>query len=137
MKSVLFLFEAFFWFQFVSAQENQKDSNEKIYNTATLDVKPEFPGGIEEFYKYIGKNYNTPKVQGLAGKVYMTFVIDKDGSVVDIKIIRDLGYGTGEEAIRVLSNCPNWIPGELQGRKVRVLYALPITITSQYSFKTN
>lgn len=61
----------------------------------------------------------------------MTFVVEIDGKLGDIKIIRDIGYGTGEEAIRVLSQCPNWIPGELAGEKVRVLYALPIAINSK------
>jgi periplasmic protein TonB len=64
----------------------------------------------------------------LKGKVYVTFVVEKDGSLTDIKVLRDIGYGTGKEAIRVLSKCPKWMPGEQNGKKVRVLYSLPITI---------
>lgn len=95
-----------------------------------VEVKPMFPGGMEEFYSYIGKNYNAPNKRGLTGKVFVRFVIEKDGTVTDIKIIRDLGFGTGEEAIRVLSECPKWIPGMQQGKPVRVLYTLPIKIAT-------
>lgn len=93
-----------------------------------LDEKPAFPGGFQEFYKFIGANYNTPKIQGLAGKIYVTFIIEKDGSLADIKVLRDIGYGTGQEAIRVLQNSPKWIPGKYKGEAVRVLYSLPINI---------
>lgn len=105
------------------------------YQSAKLDEKPTFPGGFNEFYKFVGTNYKMPKIQGLQGKVYVTFVIDNDGSVVDIKILRDLGYGTGEEAIRVLKNSPKWNPGKQNGKTVRVLYSLPIAI--QTSNKTS
>lgn len=106
---------------------NPSDEN-AIYNTAGIDVRPEFPGGLAEFYKYIGKNYKTPNVKNLKGKVFVTFVVEKDGSLSDIKVIRDIGLGTGEEAIRVLKECPKWLPGEQNGQKVRVLYSLPISI---------
>ena len=106
------------------------DENQ-IYNTAGIEIKPEYPGGIPEFYKYIGKNYKTPNVKGLQGKVFVTFIIEKDGSITDVKVLRDIGHGTGEEAVRVLKNCKNWIPGELNGRHVRVLYSLPISIQTR------
>jgi len=101
-----------------------------IYNTAGIEVKPDFPGGMEKFYKYVGNNYRTPEEEGLKGKVYVTFVVEKDGSLTDIKVIRDIGFGTGKEAVRVLQKCPKWNPGEQNGKKVRVLYSLPITIQS-------
>lgn len=101
-----------------------------IYNTAGIEVKPDFPGGMEKFYKFVGNNYQTPEEEGLKGKVYVTFVVEKDGSLTDIKVSRDIGYGTGKEAIRVLNKCPKWTPGEQNGKKVRVLYSLPITIQS-------
>jgi protein TonB len=102
--------------------------DDQIYNTAGIEVKPEFPGGMDKFYSYVGKNYRAPEEEGLKGKVYVTFVVEKDGSLTDIKVLRDIGYGTGKEAIRVLSKCPRWNPGEQNGKKVRVLYSLPITI---------
>ena len=105
-----------------------EDTN--IYSSAGIEVKPDFPGGIEKFYKYVGNNYRAPEEEGLKGKVYVTFVVEKDGSLTDIKVIRDIGYGTGQEAVRVLKKCPKWNPGEQNGKKVRVLYSLPITIQS-------
>jgi protein TonB len=106
----------------------EEDNN--IYNTAGIEVKPEFPGGMAKFYSYIQKNYQTPEEEGLNGKVFVSFVVEKDGSLTDIKVIRDIGYGTGKEAIRVLKSCPKWNPGEQNGKKVRVLYSLPINITT-------
>jgi protein TonB len=102
----------------------------QIYNTAGIEVKPDFPGGIDKFYKFVGNNYVTPEEEGLKGKVYVTFVVEKDGSLTDIKVIRDIGYGTGKEAIRVLKKSPRWSPGVQNGKPVRVLYSLPITIQS-------
>jgi protein TonB len=106
------------------------EEDNQVYNTAGIEVKPDFPGGIDKFYKFVGNNYKTPEEEGLKGKVYVTFVVEKDGSLTDIKVLRDIGYGTGAEAIRVLKKCPRWTPGEQNGKKVRVLYSLPITIQS-------
>jgi protein TonB len=104
------------------------EEDNQIYNTAGIEVKPEFPGGMEKFYAYVGKNYRAPEEEGLKGKVYVTFVVEKDGSLTDIKVLRDIGFGTGKEAIRVLTKCPRWNPGVQNGKPVRVLYSLPITI---------
>lgn len=106
------------------------EEDNTVYNTAGIEVKPDFPGGMEKFYKFVGSNYQTPEEEGLKGKVYVTFVVEKDGSLTDIKVLRDIGYGTGKEAIRVLKKCPKWTPGEQNGKPVRVLYSLPITIQS-------
>lgn len=107
-----------------------EENTNEIYNVAGIEVKPDFPGGMDKFYKFVGNNYKTPEEEGLKGKVYVTFVVEKDGSLTDIKVLRDIGYGTGAEAIRVLKKCPRWTPGEQNGKKVRVLYSLPITIQS-------
>ena len=77
------------------------------------------------------RNFNTPKVEGQEGKVYITFVVDVDGTLTDFKILRDVGFGTGEEAIRVVKNYNGWIPGEQRGRKVRCHYSLPINVKSK------
>jgi len=106
----------------------EEDNN--IYNTAGIEVKPDFPGGLDKFYKFVGKNFQVPEEDGLKGKIFVTFVVEKDGSLTDIKVLRDIGYGTGKEAIRVLKSCPRWNPGEQNGKKVRVLYSLPISIQS-------
>jgi len=106
------------------------DDENHVYNIAGIDIKPEFPGGINEFYKYIGQNYKIPKEKPntVKGKIVTTFVVEKDGSLNDIKIIKDVGFNTGNEAIRVLKLSPKWNSGKLEGQDVRVLYVLPITI---------
>jgi len=105
---------------------NQDDN--LIYNTAGIEVKPEFPGGPTKMYEFIEKNFIKPQGEVIKGKVYVTFVIEKDGTLTDIKVLRDLGYGTGKEAIRVLKMMPKWSPGEQNGRKVRCIYSFPISI---------
>lgn len=105
----------------VIEEENQ------VYNTAGIEVRPEFPGGEEALNKYLKDNYKNPQ-KDLKGKVYATFIIEKDGSLSDIKILRDLGYGTGAEAIRVLKKSPKWTPGKQNDKVVRVLYSIPIIV---------
>lgn len=99
-----------------------------IYTSADIDVKPEFPGGMKELQLFIKKNYKTPEVVGFKGKIYMGFVVEKDGSLTNIIVIRDIGYGTGKEAIRVLKTSPKWISGKQNGKPVRVHYSIPIPI---------
>lgn len=111
--------------------EAAEGSDNTVYNTAGLDKKPEFPGGMENFYKFFSENYQSPKEKGVKGKIYVTFLVEKDGSLTDIKILRDLGHKTGIEAIRTLYMSPKWIPGEINGKKVRVLYSLPISVQSE------
>ena len=111
-----------------TGQVTEEDNS--VYNLAGIELKPDFPGGMDKFYKFIGKNYQVPEEEGLKGKVFVSFVVEKDGSLTDIKVIRDIGYGTGKEAMRVLKSCPKWNPGEQNGKKVRVLYSLPISIQS-------
>ena len=96
-----------------------------VYNA--VEVRPDFPGGIQKFYDFVGKNYRAPE-EDIKGKIFVQFVVEKDGSLTDIKVVRDLGYGTGAEAIRVLKKSPKWKPGIQNGRAVRVLYSLPISI---------
>ena len=107
-----------------------KKGENDIYNTTDISEKPDFPGGIMEFYKFVGQNYKTPEQPNLKGKVYITFIIEKDGSISDVKNIRDIGFGTGDEAVRVIKLSPKWLPGKMDGVPVRVMYSLPITIQS-------
>lgn len=106
------------------------EEDNSIHNMAGIEVKPDFPGGLQKFYDYVSRNYRIPDEEGLNGKVFVTFVVEKDGSLTDIKVIRDIGFGTGKEAMRVLRSSPRWNPGEQNGKKVRVQYSLPITIKS-------
>lgn len=88
MKKFFYLVLMFFAIQFAFSQETSNYPTDKVYNTAGIDVKPEFPGGYDAFYKYIAINYKTPTVSGLKGNVYVTFVIEKDGSLSSIKVLR-------------------------------------------------
>lgn len=100
------------------------------YVEGTLDVRPSFPGGIDSFYKYVAKNFKTPEMDSeKAVKVYVTFVIEKDGTMTDIKVPRNPGYGLDKEAIRVLKSLKvKWSPGMVKGKPVRTAYSLPINI---------
>lgn len=103
------------------------EEDNTIYNTAGIEVKPDFPGGMAKFYSYIQRTFQPVEDENFpGGRVFVSFVVEKDGTLTDIKIIRDAGYGTGKEAERVLRKCPKWVPGEQNGKKVRVLYSLPI-----------
>lgn len=129
MKKFLFLVIVFFTIQLGWAQDATKSSIENVYNTAGIEVLPEYPGGIDKFYQFIGDNYKTPTaVDFLGGKVYVSFIIEKDGSVSDVKVLRDVGFGTGKEAIRVFELCPKWSPGRQNGKNVRCSYSLPISL---------
>ncbi|WP_207421941.1 energy transducer TonB [Desertivirga brevis] len=102
-----------------------------VYEVANIEVQPEFPGGMNKFYEYVGRSYNYPaaaKEQGVSGRVILNFVVEKDGSLTDIKVVRDLGMGTGDEAIRVLKKSKKWNPGIQNGRPVRVSYTIPIVL---------
>lgn len=95
-----------------------------------LEVQPTFPGGMDKFYKYLSKNIRYPAMaqdNNIQGKVYLSFIIEKNGSLTDIKVERKLGYGTDEEAVRVLSGSPKWVAGVQNGKFVRVKYNIPIS----------
>ncbi len=94
-----------------------------------LDRMPEFPGGIGSFYKYVGDNFEKPEIDQTV-TVLLSFVIEKDGTMTDIKVLRNPGYGLDKEAIRVLKSLKTkWKPGLKNGQSVRVLYQLPIRVT--------
>lgn len=102
-----------------------------IHDFASIDVMPNFPGGMDAFYTYVSKNYKYPedaRKNNITGRLIVSFIVEKDGSLEDIRTIRDLGYGTGEEAVRMLKNTPKWQPGMQDGRPVRVQYTLPILV---------
>lgn len=93
-------------------------------------IMPEFKGGIEKMYEYLGSTIKYPRIaveRGREGFVYLQFIIEKDGSISNIVVLRDEpGGGCAEEAIRVVQNMPNWTPGSQMGKKVRVKFTLPV-----------
>ncbi len=106
-------------------------AQDDILNFASVDIIPEFPGGMRKFYEYVAQNYNYPataRAQNVSGRVTLSFIVEKDGDLSSIKVLKDLGYGTGEEAVRLLQNSPKWSPGIQNGKSVRVAYTLPITL---------
>lgn len=138
MKNFLLLVIAFFSFQLMNAQEPTFQPRDTIYDFKEVDVKPEYPGGVEAFNKFIAKNFKAPEEEGLNGKIIITFVIEIDGSITDIKVLQDIGYGSGAEVFKVLTMSKKWIPAKLNDIPVRVLYQFPITIRSaeKYSKKS-
>jgi hypothetical protein len=99
---------------------------ESTYTEIETKSKPK--RGFDDFYNFISRNYKGPEVSGLQGKIYVAFVIEKDGTLNDLKILKEIGFGTGDEIIRVLKNYGRWLPGKQRGIPVRVSYTLPITI---------
>ena len=102
-----------------------------IYLLDKVEVKPAFPGGIEKFLEFIEANFVMPKTTSLIGKVFVSFIVQKDGSLTDIKVVRDVGFGSGKEAIRVMKLSPKWSPGTIKGQPVKVLYTMPIPVSSK------
>lgn len=93
------------------------------------DTDPEFPGGTDALYQFLAENIKYPQIardNGIHGKVYITFVVERDGSITDIKVLRDIGGGCGAEAVRVAKSMPKWKPGKKDGQTVRVRFNLPV-----------
>ncbi|MEL1243774.1 energy transducer TonB [Flavobacterium sp. DGU11] len=101
-----------------------------IENSMTVDAMPVFPGGMEAFYDQVSRKFRIPETDSARTlKVYVSFVVELDGSMSNIKVGRDPGYGMANEAIRVLKSIKTkWEPGKKKGQPVRTAYNLPITI---------
>ncbi len=110
--------------------EPEPPAKVEIYEIA--QVQPEFPGGEEKLYEFLGKNLKYPAIareSNIQGRVYVQFVVWSDGSIRDVQVLRGIGGGCDEEAIRVVKMMPNWTPGEQMGKPVPVRYRLPIKFT--------
>jgi periplasmic protein TonB len=113
----------------VPPEPNIQHDENYIYNAAELEQLPTFPGGLQAFYKIFAADFKMPADKpDLTGRIFVTFVVEKDGMLSDIKILRDLGYGTGAEAVRVIKKLPKWIPGYQNGKAVRCQYSIPIRV---------
>ncbi|MTI30709.1 energy transducer TonB [Xanthovirga aplysinae] len=94
-----------------------------------VEDQPEYPGGTAAFYKYVGKAMKYPpqaRRMGIEGRVFVSFVVDKDGTISDVQVMRGIGAGADEEAVRVIKNSKKWNPGKQRGRPVKVKMVLPI-----------
>jgi protein TonB len=108
-------------------------TNKEPFSSGALDQLPEFPGGIAKFYSYVGSNFEKPEIDVLKKiRIEVYFVIETDGSMTNILVKRNPGYGLEKEAIRVLKSLKTkWTPGIIDGIAVRTSYALPIIIEFQ------
>lgn len=117
----------------VEIPDSGQDKENAIYVAAGLQVSPEFPGGIKALQTFVTDNINKEKLPAGTGgkdlKVFATFVVEKDGTITAIRILRDPGYGIGKETERVLKLVKTkWSPGIQNGKAVRAQYNLPVTI---------
>ncbi len=102
---------------------------EKIYAREETDPPAEFPGGDSALADFLAKNLKYPVLardSGIKGRVSVSFIVEKDGSLKDPKIVSDIGGGCGKEALRLVGLMPKWVPGQFQGRAVRTKYTLPV-----------
>ncbi len=116
----------------VQIEEEEEAVEEEIFTVVEND--PEFPGGMEALYKYLAQNIKYPQLareNNITGKVYITFVVERDGSIANPKVLRDIGGGCGQEAIRVVKSMPKWTPGKQRGKSVRVQFNLPVNFSLQ------
>ena len=110
----------------VEVEEEEVDE-QQIFTI--VEEQPEFPGGMAECYKWIGKNLNYPTISaenGVQGRVTVNFVVNADGSIVDVKVLRGVDPYLDKEAIRVVSKMPKWKPGKQRGKAVRCSFNLPV-----------
>jgi protein TonB len=99
-----------------------------------VESMPEFPGGPAKMMEYIAKNIKYPAMareSGIQGRVFVNFVVEPDGSVSNVKVLRGIGGGCDEEAVRVVEAMPKWTPGRQRGKAVRVSFNLPVRFTLQ------
>lgn len=102
---------------------------ESIYNINLLEVMPEFPGGMAAWSKFLTRNLRYPEMardNNIAGRVVVSFIVEKDGQISNLKVLKGIGGGCDEEAMRVIKKSPFWKPGIQNGRAVRVSYVMPI-----------
>lgn len=128
MKKVILVFGILFLFiQLTSAQTDAIITNETVFDV--VEEMPEFPGGTAEIYQFIGNHFiypDTCRQLNIQGKIYISFIIEKDGSIHEYKILRGVHPLLDAEAIRVVLAMPRWKPGKQNGKAVRVRYNLPI-----------
>lgn len=99
-----------------------------------VEEMPEYPGGERKLLEYVGKSVKYPQIareSGIQGRVFVNFVVEPDGSVSNVKVLRGIGGGCDEEAMRVIKAMPKWKPGKQRGKAVRVSYTLPVNFKLQ------
>jgi protein TonB len=120
--------------------EDQKEATvvgletDKDEPVLVVEQQPNFPGGLDELMKFLGRNLRYPKAaqnNEVEGKVYVQFVVNREGKVSQVTVLKGIGYGCDEEAVRVMNLMPAWTPGKQGGKAVSVRYNLPISFKLQ------
>lgn len=112
--------------------EEKEQLKNKVYDV--VGEMPEYPGGPSAMFEYLSKNIQYPegaKKEGIQGRVIVTIIIEKDGSITDAKVVKSLAPSLDREAQRLVESMPNWIPGKQNGEPVRVKYTVPVTFSLQ------
>jgi len=112
----------------VVVAEEPKEEVEEIFTIVEEPASPK--GGMPAFYKYVGEKVKYPaqaRRMGIEGKVFVEFVIGKDGSISEVKAVKGIGAGCDEEAVRIVQGAPSWTPGKQRGKAVKQRMVLPIT----------
>lgn len=127
-KFIIMALMAVFGLTTVSAQKTVvAQKNQKVFDI--VEQMPEYPGGQAALFEYLSKNIKYPadaEKKKVEGKVFVTFVVDTDGKITDVSLMRKVFPSLDAEAVRVISAMPNWIPGKQKGQVVRVKYTVPI-----------
>ena len=116
----------------VVEEEEEEESAQQIFTV--VEKQPEFPGGMSELMKFLSKNIKYPVIaqeNGIQGRVVCSFVVNRDGSIVDIQVMRGVEPSLDKEAVRVIGTMPKWKPGEQRGKPVRVKFILPVQFRLQ------
>jgi periplasmic protein TonB len=113
--------------EIVFEEAPEEETSDEVFTI--VEDQPTPQGGMQAFYKYVGKNLKYPsqaRRMGIEGRVFVQFIVDKDGSLNDVQVIKGIGAGCDDEAVRILKAAPKWKPGKQRGRPVRVRMVLPI-----------
>ena len=128
-KFLIMALMALFGLTTVSAQKTVvAKKNQQVFDV--VEKMPEYPGGQAALFEYLSTNVKYPadaEKQKIEGRVLVTFIVNTDGSITDIELVRKAFPSLDAEAVRVISGMPKWIPGEQKGQKVRVKYTVPLT----------
>lgn len=128
-KFIIMSLMALFGFTTVSAQKTVvAKKNQQVFDV--VEKMPEYPGGQAALFEYLQKSVKYPadaEKKKVEGRVLVTFVVNTDGSITDIEVVRKTFPSLDAEAVRVISGMPKWKPGEQKGQKVRVKYTVPLT----------
>ena len=116
----------------IAEPEPVKEEETKVFDV--VEQMPSFPGGQSALLQYLSSNIKYPVVaeeNGVQGRVVCTFVVEKDGSITDVRVVKSVDPSLDKEAVRVVKSMPKWIPGKQNGSAVRVKYTVPVTFRLQ------